>query len=207
MSAFRYVERVMGIALPVVQLYLFVTGRWRPIVWFFLFSGMASLLVNVVNIPMGTYWILFDYPDGLTIPGLRFLVKPWRLRLLMRLPQIVYGALAYGLGIAAFLLFGQSGSASERVWFMVLASSAAFAPLLVFARLLQMQDDTRGLFLMAQARYAGLAFVVLTIVNAVAPLRFIAASILLGAVTLVIAALVERAAVRIAPVTLVSGYD
>jgi hypothetical protein len=124
--------------------YLLWNGRWLVIVTAIGFSFLTPAITALVNLPMGVFWKELGYPEALTTPGLQLLVNPVRLLMVSRIPQLVYGGLAYAIGLAAFLLFSSSSHALERAALMITGYETGFAVPTVLAATLIAQGKSAG---------------------------------------------------------------
>jgi len=169
------------------------------------FGFLPMVMTLLVNKPMQVFWRELSYPEGLTTPGLRFLVNPLRLMILSRVPQLVYGGLAFSISLAALLLFGWSSHTWERAASMIAGYESGFAVPTAIAGTLIAEEDFRGLFLSAQLLYAKLAFLTLVIAYFVVTLSFWRAAALLTVVMLLISFAFEFAAWRKPLAAMIAG--
>jgi hypothetical protein len=187
--------------------YLLWNGRWLVIVTAIGFSFLTPAITALVNLPMGVFWKELGYPEALTTPGLQLLVNPVRLLMVSRIPQLVYGGLAYAIGLAAFLLFSSSSHALERAALMITGYETGFAVPTVLAATLIAQGKSQGAFLSSQLFYGKMAFLTLLIVHSIMLLAFWPAAALLAVAMLVLEYGFEVAAWRKPLTDIISGLE
>jgi hypothetical protein len=161
-------------------LYLIWGGHWRVILLALAFSFVTPMITALLNWPMSVFWRSLGYPDSLTTPGLSTLVNPVRLTLVYRIPQFVYGGLAFGIGVGAFILFGSGSHTWERAAFLMAGFDAAYTVPTVMAMTLKPGAEDQGMFLSSQLLYAKMSFLALLIVHAITSLVLWQAVVLLA---------------------------
>ena len=200
-----FLGKVIRLASMAAYVYLLWNGRWLVILTAIGFGLVTAAITALVNLPMRVFWQELGYPEALTTPGLRFLVSPIRLIVAYRLPQLIYGGLAYSIGLAAFVLFSSSPHPLERAALMITGYETGFAVPTAMIATLSLQSKSQGAFLSSQLFYGKMAFLTLLIAHSIMVLEFWPAAALLALAMLLLECGFEVAAWRRPLTDIISG--
>jgi hypothetical protein len=176
--------RLVPLTAAVTAASLLWQRQWRLMAMSIGLILTTSIMTRAVNASMAIYERELQYPLGLTLPGLRYFVNPFRLKVVRYLPEVVYGCLVYAYGLAGFFILHASAHPLQRAGFMLLAVVLAFDMPTRSALALCRRDAQMGMVLLAELNCVKLAFLSLAFVHTIFNLAWPVAAALLAGLSL-----------------------